>query len=502
MGFEHHSAQIQWDDDSKSTHAKSKMKREEVLREMCELHGIDVLLLGHHADDQIETMLQRVYKASGLSGLSSIPSSRRFGYHGTRIVRPLLDFRKHELVRTCEAYGFEDYVRDPSNNDIIYDRARIRDVLKSRDSTKIASLTSLTETCREAENRVREEILTLLKDQTIRTNDWFNFSMLDLKGFEKLSDTLQRRVLSYMFSFVSPFDSYKVKSETLERFLTLLHEGGGGGRGVEKRLRLKRNFTAALGLAGRWESDGSAVLFTRENQRFGTPTKFIKMSPASIEQTNSRGLNSLPVLRDDVDMTYARNVWDSRFVLHSRVPTSNQDFLENLSVGVLKPNQWTKILKTVPNLRYLGSLPSRARVVLPVIFGDESVMSEKEERKLIQRMRRKSRNETCWIQDREGKYFRIEWENEMKKKSYDQSRDLNDSVVAIPHLGWIRPDVSKAIHWYWISYSRNTCRNGYSGRSEVVVTKSSNGYLFIYMSLVKIRDKGGKFKHTRTVRVR
>ena len=114
-------------------------------------------------------------------------------------------------------------------------------------------------------------------------------------------------------------------------------------------------------------------------------------------------------------------------------------------MGVLKPNQWTKILKTVPNLRYLGSLPSRARVVLPVVFGDESVMSEKEERKLIQRMRLKSRNETCWIQDREGKYFRIEWENEMKKKSYDQSRDLNDSVVAIPHLGWIRPDVSKAI---------------------------------------------------------
>ena len=201
MGFEHHSRTIEWEDTSKSsTHARSKTKREDLLREMCELHGVDVLLLGHHADDQIETMLQRVYKASGLSGLSSIPSLRRLGYYGTQIARPLLHFRKHQLVQTCEAYGFENYVRDPSNEDERFDRARIRNVLRRRDEEKVvASLLNLTKSCQEAEERVREEILKLLtRDRIIRTNDFYNFAMLDLKGFEQLSDTLQRRVLSYV----------------------------------------------------------------------------------------------------------------------------------------------------------------------------------------------------------------------------------------------------------------------------------------------------------------
>ena len=58
---------------------------------------------------------------------------------------------------------------------------------------------NLTKSCREAEERVREEILKLLtRDRIIRTNDFYNFAMLDLKGFEQLSDTLQRRVLSYV----------------------------------------------------------------------------------------------------------------------------------------------------------------------------------------------------------------------------------------------------------------------------------------------------------------
>lgn len=249
-----------------------------------------------------------------------------------------------------------------------------------------------------------------------------------------------------MFSFVSPFDSYKVRNETLERFIILLRkEGGGGG----ETLRLKRNFTAALGLASRWERDGSAVLFTRENQRIGARSRFVKMSSASIEQTNSRMIDSLPVLNDDREMTYARNVWDSRFVLHCRVPKKHKDVLDNLSVGILRQDQWRKMLKTVPELRYLGSLPSRARVVLPVIFGIENVLSEKEERKLIRRARRKSKNETCWIEDREGHYVRIEWENSDKEKksisSSSSSSNWNENVVAIPHLGWIRPDITKAI---------------------------------------------------------
>ena len=80
----------------------------------------------HHADDQLETLLMRVARGSGIDGLSAIRATNG------RVIRPLLDFSKAELVDICTSTGVS-LVIDPSNANSDYDRVAIRQWLASTD---------------------------------------------------------------------------------------------------------------------------------------------------------------------------------------------------------------------------------------------------------------------------------------------------------------------------------------------------------------------------------
>lgn len=73
----------------------------------------------HHGDDQIETMLMRLARGSGVDGLSGVRACNG------QIIRPLLDFTKAELEAICASAGIEP-VRDPSNDDADFDRVAMR----------------------------------------------------------------------------------------------------------------------------------------------------------------------------------------------------------------------------------------------------------------------------------------------------------------------------------------------------------------------------------------
>lgn len=78
----------------------------------------------HHGDDQLETLLMRLARGSGVDGMSGIRP------RNGRIIRPLLEFSKSELEEICKAAGIEP-VRDPSNNDEEFDRVAMRRWLAS-----------------------------------------------------------------------------------------------------------------------------------------------------------------------------------------------------------------------------------------------------------------------------------------------------------------------------------------------------------------------------------
>ena len=85
--------------------------------------GADYVLTAHHADDQAETILFRLLRGSGLSGLAGMSAAAQRG--ALIHLRPLLDCPKDALIGVCEAGG-HPYFRDSSNENLAYARARLR----------------------------------------------------------------------------------------------------------------------------------------------------------------------------------------------------------------------------------------------------------------------------------------------------------------------------------------------------------------------------------------
>ena len=83
----------------------------------------DLLLLAHHADDQVETVLYRLLRGTGTKGLAGIPMNRPLGQG--EILRPLLPFPRLELEGYAEAQDLE-WIEDESNEDITFDRNFLR----------------------------------------------------------------------------------------------------------------------------------------------------------------------------------------------------------------------------------------------------------------------------------------------------------------------------------------------------------------------------------------
>lgn len=99
--------------------SSARAVRYALLEEAADEHECAFIATAHHGDDQLETMLMRLARGSGLDGLAAIRS--RYG----RIIRPLLGFSKSELEEICIDAGVEP-VRDPSNENPDFDRVIMR----------------------------------------------------------------------------------------------------------------------------------------------------------------------------------------------------------------------------------------------------------------------------------------------------------------------------------------------------------------------------------------
>lgn len=83
----------------------------------------DVLFMAHHLDDQMETVLLRLLRGAGVSGLAGMPPARSLG--AGSLCRPLLDVPRSDIVAWALKHDL-DHVRDPANNDLAYARNYLR----------------------------------------------------------------------------------------------------------------------------------------------------------------------------------------------------------------------------------------------------------------------------------------------------------------------------------------------------------------------------------------
>ncbi|GMH37185.1 hypothetical protein BSKO_05058 [Bryopsis sp. KO-2023] len=155
--------------------ALARQKRYELLYEACIAANSPVLLTGHHLGDQMETFVSRFFGASGVDGLSGMqPASLirpgcpgpLFNMHSTidhpiLLLRPFLGVEKSELVRYCEDAGLS-YVKDPTNVDSFFARARVRKVLASAPSVA-EDIAAVQRSCTDARKLQEDSAFVLLQ---------------------------------------------------------------------------------------------------------------------------------------------------------------------------------------------------------------------------------------------------------------------------------------------------------------------------------------------------
>lgn len=87
----------------------------------------DLLILGHHADDQAETVLKRLFEGASWDALSAMQEQEV--KEGIAVWRPLLSERKTSIQKWLkEEYGAKGFI-DSSNEDPKYLRSRMRSAI-------------------------------------------------------------------------------------------------------------------------------------------------------------------------------------------------------------------------------------------------------------------------------------------------------------------------------------------------------------------------------------
>lgn len=156
------------------------------------------ILTAHTLDDQAETILFRLSRGSGLSGLTAM--ARETERAGITIVRPLLDISKARLIATLEKARIP-FADDPSNRDPRFTRPRLREIMPvlAKEGLSAQRLSLLAKRIRRAEAALAAAVIKAAKEVSRgpRGELWSEGTRiaLDAAGFFRLPEEVALRLL-------------------------------------------------------------------------------------------------------------------------------------------------------------------------------------------------------------------------------------------------------------------------------------------------------------------
>lgn len=193
--------------------AAARQLRYDFLREVAVREQAPVIALAHHADDQAETVLMRLLRGTGGTGLSGMAWKREAD--GFSFVRPLLGVRKAELLEWCRLRGIS-YVTDSSNAKTDYLRNRIRievmPRLEQENPGLVASLCRTADVLREENDWMEEQARQLFQRVARTVKDGEDVPLessppdivvLDRTALVQAHVALQRRLIKLILNYLT-----------------------------------------------------------------------------------------------------------------------------------------------------------------------------------------------------------------------------------------------------------------------------------------------------------
>lgn len=213
---------LKWQDRDRTGNLQDQARRARyrLLGDWAKSRSVAVVALGHTADDQAETVLMRLIRSAGVTGLSAMPVRRTL--HGITIFRPLLGIRREEL-RSYLTQNDIGWAEDPSNNDLRYDRIKVRRALEVLEPLGLTARTLANVAQNMSQAREALDWYSFLAARDIATIVGGDV-VLDLNRFRALPDEISRRLFGRALLWISSAE-YPPRRGALAEALTAVRLG-------------------------------------------------------------------------------------------------------------------------------------------------------------------------------------------------------------------------------------------------------------------------------------
>lgn len=209
-----------------STQVAARTLRYQFFLEKMQEYAADYLALGHHGDDQVETILMNLTRSSNPAALAGIPVKRSFA--DGEIVRPLLCVERKEIEEYCAAHQIIPRL-DASNEEVTYTRNYFRKyilpLLKEKNERIHVTTQRLSEALQEDESFLEAEAKKAAEkviSEKIK-GEKVTIGSMELKSFPR---ALQRRIYHLILSYLYKKTPKTLSSAHEASFLDLLTKSG------------------------------------------------------------------------------------------------------------------------------------------------------------------------------------------------------------------------------------------------------------------------------------
>lgn len=181
------------------------------LKEVVQNIGAMGVLVAHHKDDDLETLVFQIQRKSKVTTYGLADSTQIFGI---RVDRPLLNYTKNELIEYCNKQNVSFGI-DESNESLVYTRNKIRKLVANLSSNEVDELFRIKEEYNQARVNLLEQYKDLLNQTSISHNIYI--SLIDNRHsflLEWLRKQTNMRTISD--KFITELDRQLVNSKSIK----------------------------------------------------------------------------------------------------------------------------------------------------------------------------------------------------------------------------------------------------------------------------------------------
>ena len=200
--------------DEKQTETNARKLRYQFFKDCQEETKADAILLAHNKNDNVETLIYRIIKGTGVKGLAAIKEKR------DDFVRPLISVSRNEIEEYCKNNKLK-YVIDSTNFDNDYNRNYIRnEILPKFEKINPKYIDNISNLSRiaAAEEELIEDLISNI-EKNIKNGE----AILTDK-YSELSDNIKKRIiLNIYLKYNIDYDSKRINDifNFIERNISL-----------------------------------------------------------------------------------------------------------------------------------------------------------------------------------------------------------------------------------------------------------------------------------------